>query len=92
MLQLREIAAANPTLGLQQEAVALQQRLEALRRGGLEAEAAEARAQENNRRVTEAMNRTYEEQLKRLLELNQTRTQAEAGARAAFSASAPTGR
>jgi hypothetical protein len=83
MLQLREIAAANPTLGIQQEAVALQQRLDALRRGGLEAEAAEARAQENNRRVTEAMNKAYEDQLKRLLELNRSRQDAEAGARAA---------
>jgi hypothetical protein len=78
--RLRQFAAANPALAVQQEAVLLQQRLDALRRGGLAEDEAELRRQENSRRVTEASNRAYEEQLRRLTELGRTRQEAEAGA------------
>lgn len=83
--RMRQVAAANPALAVQQEAADLQQRLDALRRGGIDALDEEARRQEDNRRVTEAMNRAYEEQLARLSELYgpARRSEAEAAARAA---------
>lgn len=64
MQRLREITLANPALGVMQEATAIQQQMDALRRGGIEALEAETRAQENNRRVTEASNRAYQEHLR----------------------------
>lgn len=81
--RVQEIAAANPALSVQQEAEGLRRRLDALRSGGTAGDDAEQRRLENERRVAEAINKAYEDQLKRLLDLGQARAQAEEGARSA---------